>query len=373
MILKNGSIEECFEDSKSGMIIFGTENIASAFIEKLSAENLMPTIKCFVDNNSTLWGNKISFFGNSYDVCSPEYLKKINDENIVVVIASTYVYDIFSQLNSFDNLKNNNCWAFTFINWLPDIELNNYLDNVNSLKKKYINQSEKFNKIKDSHIGERCFIIGNGPSLRMDDLDKLKNEFCFGANQIFFSFDKTEWRPKAYVTVNADSFNAYREEIDKIDCEYKFIDSKALDYQVEIKDAIYLSHGKYDKNDDLFSTDIEKYYYNGGTVTYTAMQIAVYMGFKEIFLLGVDNNYAIEKKKDGKQEMTGVQNHFYKNETDEKKKSDLYKIVDVDYLNSSFLIAKEFAANNDIKIINLTRGGKLEVFARKDLEEIVNS
>ena len=47
--------------------------------------------------------------------------------------------------------------------------------------------------LKDSHIGERCFIIGNGPSLKLSDLEALKGEFCFGMNRIYELFPKTDW------------------------------------------------------------------------------------------------------------------------------------------------------------------------------------
>ncbi len=35
------------------------------------------------------------------------------------------------------------------------------------------------------HHGQRCFIIGNGPSLQRTDLTKLKDEFTFGMNRIY--------------------------------------------------------------------------------------------------------------------------------------------------------------------------------------------
>ena len=41
----------------------------------------------------------------------------------------------------------------------------------------------------------------------------------------------------------------------------------------------------------LFSEDVARVVYGGATVTYACIQIAVYMGFKEIYLLGVDCNY----------------------------------------------------------------------------------
>ena len=56
----------------------------------------------------------------------------------------------------------------------------------------------KLKQFHNIHTGERCFIIGNGPSLKIADLEKIKNEYTFGANRIYELFDKTDWRPRYY-------------------------------------------------------------------------------------------------------------------------------------------------------------------------------
>ena len=42
--------------------------------------------------------------------------------------------------------------------------------------------------LRDRHRGERCFILGNGPSLKRTDLSKLRNETTFGLNRIYLAF-----------------------------------------------------------------------------------------------------------------------------------------------------------------------------------------
>ena len=51
---------------------------------------------------------------------------------------------------------------------------------------------------KDIHKGERCFIVGKGPSLKMEDLEKIKGEYSFSVNSIVLSFADTTWRPPYY-------------------------------------------------------------------------------------------------------------------------------------------------------------------------------
>lgn len=48
---------------------------------------------------------------------------------------------------------------------------------------------------KNLHKGERCFIVANGPSLTINDLNMIKNEYCFGCNGIYKIFENTDWRP----------------------------------------------------------------------------------------------------------------------------------------------------------------------------------
>lgn len=371
MIFKNGTVEQLILQAKKGMIVFGSSNIAITFLKESSKKIGELPVLFFVDNDSNTWGKYLEFNEKKYPVKNPESVREIEDEDIVIVIASTYVFDIAYQLEQFENLKNNKCYAYTVMKWQENRDLTDYISKTLLLRKKYENQARQFEKIKNSHVGERCFVIGNGPSLTPQDLDLLKGEYCFAANQIFFIFDKTEWRPNVYLTANTDTVAGYFQEIQNIDAEYKFIDSKALDYGIEISDALYLKHGCFSAEEERFSSDIAKYYYNGGTITYTAMQVAVYMGFSEIYLLGVDNNYSNEKKRDGKEIHNKVQDHFYEQKNESAEKLNLYATVDIDHLTEYFELAKKYADLHGVKIWNATRGGKLEIYPRIELEEVI--
>ena len=59
--------------------------------------------------------------------------------------------------------------------------------------------SEKLKNLKGKYSGQRCFIMGNGPSLNKTRLELLADEAVWGFNKIYLLFDKIEWKPKFYV------------------------------------------------------------------------------------------------------------------------------------------------------------------------------
>ena len=153
----------------------------------------------------------------------------------------------------------------------------------------------------------------------------------------------------------------YREEIYACDAKVKFLGD-----QVGIKrnmENVYRLHDhilEFFPDIPKFSENIERRAYSARTVVYTCIQIACYMGFKEIYLLGTDHNY--ERKQ------TDTSNHFHKDYYKGNIKPDSYFKEKAEL---AYRAAEEYAAAHGIKIYNATRGGKLEVFKRKSLEEIL--
>ena len=99
--------------------------------------------------------------------------------------------------------------------------------------------------------------------------------------------------------------------------------------------------------------------YSIGTITYICMQLAIYMGFKNIYLIGVDFNY----------KPTGGNYVTSKDEV----------ILNGDFIQTSNYYVKRayekallVAQNKGVQIMNATRGGNLEVFKRVNLDELLN-
>ncbi len=249
-----------------------------------------------------------------------------------------------------------------------------YIVNINSFK----DGQNAVRKYKNFYEGRRCFIIGNGPSLTVRDLDKIKNagEISIASNSIYKLYDKTEWRPTIYTISDGWEIKNALKEISELKPELKITAMSALGRVYNVDNAILLKLIDKDEKEEkvLFSDDISKCVHDGGTITYVSIQCAVYLGFKEIILLGVDHSFAKERTKDGLKINSGVTNHFQNYLTDRAKEIGIideeYVVFPVDFATMAFEKAKEYADSHGIKILNATRGGKLEVFERVDFDAL---
>lgn len=230
-------------------------------------------------------------------------------------------------------------------------------------------------KLKDKYKGKRCFIIGNGPSLTEEDLNKLTEEYTFAFNRIYYIFDKTDWRPTFYCTQDEKIISKSINEIKKnILTPYIFtpINLKWY-YGFDIETDYYFNQRQAVSEVEcpIFSEDISHEIGVGNTVAYTAMQLAVYMGFSEIYLLGIDHSFHTYQDKNGniiKDE--NAKDYFCEDYNSDK--DDLF-IPKLDVSTLSYIAAKKFTDKHEVKIYNATRGGKLEVFERRNFDKLLNN
>ena len=213
-----------------------------------------------------------------------------------------------------------------------------YNPRISALKRKYVDRN-------------RCFIVATGPSLDRNDLAVLtKNkEFSISMNRIYNI--EPIWYPDIYVVTDSVLMVEDAHKIRGYDAPIKiYSDANLPPDDGMVVHCVSSSPEKKPK----FSEDVAQKVYGGGTVTYSCIQLAVYLGFREIYLLGVDCNY--EKK--------SKMNHFYNADVNDNHEH--Y----VDGMVLAYEAAREYADSHGIKIFNATRGGKLEVFERVDFDAL---
>lgn len=239
-------------------------------------------------------------------------------------------------------------------------------------KSKY---GKKLKQFKDIHKSEVCFIIGNGPSLKIEDLTRIHEleipSFAF--NRIFCIFDETSWRPTYYISQDINVTYGIEGQFKSLDLEFKFLPIRWKWYdKFTIPNSYYYKTITSGEEVLDFSKEFNKEVVDAPTVAYTAFQLAYYMGFKKFYLIGFDQSYKIAKDKDGnivvndKLERDYVSDKYRNEETDDLSIPDLYE------MNKAFISLDYHVKNSgvDLEVYNATRGGMLEVFERKDLDEV---
>ena len=217
---------------------------------------------------------------------------------------------------------------------------------------------KRLSNLKNIHAGKRCFIIGNGPSLRHEDLRMLKNETTFACNSLIRLFDEIPFKPTYYFAQDNHIILDNKEYIERLDTT-RFIKSHYAS-RYHIPGVTYYKM-LFAKNPIGFSHDIANVVYSGQTVTYSMIQFAAYMGFKEIYLIGVDCNYSKDNS------VISAESYFDKRLFNASR---TYAAPEVDTNLLAYARAKEVCDQKGIKIYNATRGGKLEIFPRADFDSL---
>ncbi len=241
--------------------------------------------------------------------------------------------------------------------------------------------SKKLKALQNKFKGKRCFVLGNGPSLNKTDLRLLENEYSFAVNGIFYKTEEVGYKPTFYVVEDRHVMGDNVEKINAFDCEYKFFPSaykkkvtnrkNTLFFNMDV--GFYVEKSKHFER-PRFSKDCSQVIYCGQSVTFINLQLAYYLGFSEIYLIGMDFSYVIpdsvKKIKGAVIESTEDDvNHFHPDYFGKGKKWHDPKLHNV---LASYKLHKQVFEADGRKILNATAGGKLELFERVDYNSLFN-
>ncbi|WML25162.1 6-hydroxymethylpterin diphosphokinase MptE-like protein [Neobacillus sp. OS1-33] len=223
-------------------------------------------------------------------------------------------------------------------------------------------------KLKNKYHGKRCFIIGNGPSLKPDDLERLRGETTFASNKIYKIFNQTTWRPTFYMVVDSIVLEENVKDINLVKAKTKLTLNC---YKHLFKADIYFNNNLNKNKFGSFSTNIMESLYSSGTVSYHLLQIANYMGFSEVYLLGHDYNFkgAISKTKDLSFLKKDENSTIYFSEDyvrpDEKKAGQA-----PEEMYNGMEKAKIVYESSGRKVYNATRVSYLDVFELRNFDDL---
>jgi hypothetical protein len=239
-----------------------------------------------------------------------------------------------------------------------------------------IRERRRTQTLKDRYKGHRIFLIGNGPSLNQLPLEMLAGEYTFGVNRIYLLFDRISWRPTFYTVLDWRVGPDIAHEVNLLDGMTFFIESRYRGLLRGGTDTYWYQSGA-----ESFAYDATKPLYGGGTVMLASIQLAYYMGFNPIYLIGVDASYSVPDSvlQEGEDRFgTGVRMELTSTRDDDANHFDpryfgagrRWHDPNVKGMVAGFTHAREALTAKGVRIYNAGVGGKLEVFERVDFESL---
>ncbi len=233
---------------------------------------------------------------------------------------------------------------------------------------------------KDICSGKPCFVIGNGPSLRAEDLERITAAgfTCFASNKIYKIFELTDWRPDYYACIDEDVFYQNLSQIlTQIKCPMflhtrmqKAVKRYKTVLQQKVEDVHYCRY-RWRRNARFIPQVANTL--SGGSVTFTLIELAWMMGYRDFYIIGCDHFYSSFSGVSATQKsMTSSadtnKDYFIK---DYMKPGEIIRVGNIDRLTEGYILARDYIAKHGGRIRNATRGGYLEVFERVDLDALL--
>lgn len=222
---------------------------------------------------------------------------------------------------------------------------------------------ENLNGLKDNFKNKPLVIVGNGPSLNNTPLDQIKYP-CIGMNKIDLIFKKSNWRPWCIIVVNGLVIRQNKNFFNSTNIPL-FIPTKGKYLGIKKRKNVNYIHETRKKE---FKKNVANGFGAGYTVTYSAMQLAYYLGANPVYLIGVDHSFKHDGKANDIQTYEGQDvNHFDPNYF----KNQLWGIPDLDSSEKAYKLADECFKADGRSIYDATIGGKLDIFKKVDIQEIL--
>jgi hypothetical protein len=227
---------------------------------------------------------------------------------------------------------------------------------------------QHLNEIHNRYLGERCVVIGNGPSLNQMDLSLIKDEFTFGMNRVYLGFEDWGFSTSFLVAVNNLVVEQSREDLLALDLP-KYISWHAHNLLLpegERPDQTYFIYTTY--GGEKFARHAAGRLWEGATVTYVCLQLAYHMGFEEVILIGVDHNFQTSGEANQTVVSQGADpNHFREEYFGEGFR---WQLPDLETSERAYQLAKAVFEAEGRKIFDGTIDGNLAVFPKIDYYSI---
>lgn len=238
-------------------------------------------------------------------------------------------------------------------------------------------------KLADCHAGERGFLLGCGPSINTQDLSPLGNEICMGVSNFFVHKDYDTIAPAYHCVsgwhdpITREAWGYWLSEVEEktgdstifipLPDRQQIVDEGRFDNR-----KMHYVHARASELDlRRRGVDLTCRTLAHGGVLVMALQVLLYMGFKQIYLLGFDQDQVLNYK---------TTRHFYGDEESALSRTGYSEWFYEDFgricmayvvIWDQLRLIRHVAQKRGIEIVNATAGGLLDLFPRAVYEELV--
>ena len=237
--------------------------------------------------------------------------------------------------------------------------------------------------VRNRHVGQRCFVIGNGPSIAKQDLSLLSGEVTFVMNAFWKHDIVKEWQPSYYFFSDGlffdrsgpsnEFFEGLRSRVSK-SVYFVPLSRKAVvteDNLLPVDSVLFFSTqpqflGKARENSLDFTQPVPDVY----TVAQLAIMAAIYLGCSPIYLLGLDHDWLGHH---GEKDY-----YFFKGVALKDHPGNVGRLGPYDVEMEAMLGCwkgyrelQAIAEKRGIQILNATDGGFLDVFERVPYRSLI--
>ena len=233
--------------------------------------------------------------------------------------------------------------------------------------------------LRNRYRGRRCFVMGNGPSLNRTDLSLLQDDYVWGLNRCHLLFDRIPWRPAFIVSVDRLVVPDIAPEVESLMHQMPrtlFFFPLFFRRNGVLKGCrnTYWFYEAFWKG-YTFSPDPSRWVSSVCTVAITALQLAAYMGFSPIYLVGCDTSYkvneTVRRAEENRDFLTSTENdddnHFDPRYFGKDRR---WHEPYPERMIRHYCTVRKVCEPLGIKIYNATVGGELEVFPRVDYRKL---
>ena len=225
-------------------------------------------------------------------------------------------------------------------------------------------RTSRLDRFRDCHQGETLVLVCNGPSLNQTDFSLIRRQTCMGLNKIHLGLKRFAFQPRYFVAINERVLSQSAKEIGSLN-SIRFI--KDIGEGNPIPESALTYHIR-PRTEARFHTDLTRGFHEGYTVTFAALQIAYFMGFEKVVIVGMDHRYSYQGAPNEACELIAPDtNHF------DPTYFSGYSWNNPDLASSErfYALAREAFEAAGRRIIDCTVDGACTVFEKGRLEKVL--